>query len=85
MSMKYTARCTCGAVQFGFNTDPDFVASCHCLDCKRASGGEAATFFGVPQDDLPELAEAASQRAGNHANPRPATAAEILELFRRIY
>jgi hypothetical protein len=52
MSMKYTARCTCGAVQFGFNTDPDFVASCHCLDCKRASGGEAATFFGVPQDDF---------------------------------
>jgi maleylacetate reductase len=41
--------------------------------------------FGVPQDDLPELADAAAQRAGNQANPRPATAAEILELFRGIF
>ena len=24
---------------------------CHCLDCKKSSGGEAATFFGVPEDD----------------------------------
>ena len=52
MPRKYTAQCACGAVKFGFDTDPDFIASCHCLDCKRASGGEAATFFGVPQDDF---------------------------------
>ena len=41
--------------------------------------------FGVPEDDLPRVAEAASQRAGNQANPRPASAGEILELFRGIY
>lgn len=52
MSKKYTGQCTCGAVKFEFNTDPEFIANCHCLDCKRASGGEAATFFGVPQDDF---------------------------------
>jgi hypothetical protein len=52
MTSKYTAQCACGAVKFGFNTDPDFVANCHCLDCKRASGGEMATFFAVPQDDF---------------------------------
>ena len=39
-------------MKFGFNTDPDFVANCHCLDCKRASGGESAIFFAVPQDDF---------------------------------
>jgi hypothetical protein len=39
-------------VTFGFDTDPAFIANCHCLDCKRASGGEAATFFGVPQNDF---------------------------------
>lgn len=50
--MKYTAQCACGAVKFGFNSDPDFVANCHCGDCKRASGGEMATFFGVPEDDF---------------------------------
>src|SRR5262249_36534897 len=42
----------CGAVKFEFDTDPTFVAVCHCLDCKKASGGEAATFFGVPEDDF---------------------------------
>jgi hypothetical protein len=52
MAKKYTAQCACGAVKFEFDTDPDFIANCHCLDCKRASGGEMATFFGVPEDDF---------------------------------
>jgi hypothetical protein len=52
MAKKYTGQCACGAVTFAFDSDPDFVAHCHCLDCKKASGGEAATFFGVPQDDF---------------------------------
>ena len=51
MAKKYTAQCACGTVKFEFNTDPEFVAVCHCLDCKKASGGEAAMFFGVPADD----------------------------------
>jgi hypothetical protein len=52
MTKKHTAQCACGAVKFEFNTDPTFIAVCHCLDCKKASGGEAATFFGVPEDDF---------------------------------
>lgn len=52
MAKKHRARCACGAVQFEFDTDPDFIAVCHCRDCKKASGGEAATFFGVPEDDF---------------------------------
>ena len=52
MARKHHGRCACGAVQFGFDTDPDFIAMCHCLDCKKASGGEAAVFFGVPEDDF---------------------------------
>src|SRR5215813_11504774 len=36
MPKKYTAQCACGAVKFEFNTDPTFVAVCHCLDCKKA-------------------------------------------------
>jgi len=50
MAKKHTARMS--AVKFEFNTDPTFVAVCHCLDCKKSSGGEAATFFGVPEDDF---------------------------------
>ncbi len=37
--------------------------------------------LGVPEEDLPSLAEAASQRAGNQANPVPATADEIEALL----
>jgi hypothetical protein len=49
MSETYTGRCACGAVTYGFTTEPTFVANCHCTDCKRASGGEMATFVAVPE------------------------------------
>jgi hypothetical protein len=52
MTKKYAGRCACGTVTFAFDKDPEFIANCHCLDCKKASGGEAATFFGVPEDDF---------------------------------
>jgi hypothetical protein len=52
MPKKYTGKCACGAVKFEFATDPDFIAVCHCLDCKKASGGESATWFGVPENDF---------------------------------
>jgi maleylacetate reductase len=41
--------------------------------------------LGVPEADLPELAAAAADRAGNRANPRPATAPEIEELLRSVW
>jgi maleylacetate reductase len=48
-------------------------------------GFERLRDFDVPEADLPEVAAAAAERAGNQANPRPATPAEILQLFSRIY
>jgi maleylacetate reductase len=41
--------------------------------------------FSVPRVDLPQVGEAASQRAGNLANPRPATPGEILALLETIW
>jgi maleylacetate reductase len=41
--------------------------------------------LGVPADDLAELATAAAQRAGNQANPHPATPAEIEHLLRSVW
>ena len=52
MAGQYTGQCACGAIRFAFDTAPEFIANCHCNDCKRASGGEMATFFGVPADDF---------------------------------
>lgn len=48
-------------------------------------GFERLRTFGVPEADLPAIAEATAQRAGNLANPRPATVDEILTLLRSIY
>jgi hypothetical protein len=52
VAKQYSARCACGAVTFEFDTDQNFVAVCHCLDCKKASGGEAATIIAVPENDF---------------------------------
>jgi maleylacetate reductase len=41
--------------------------------------------FGVPAEDLPEIAAATVQRAGAKANPRVATAAEVEQLLHNIY
>ena len=41
--------------------------------------------LGVPEDELDEVAEATVERAGAKANPRPASAAEVAELFRSIW
>jgi maleylacetate reductase len=41
--------------------------------------------FAVSEDELDDVAEATAQRAGAKANPRPASPAEIADLFRGIY
>ena len=51
----------------------------------RLGGFERLRDFGVPEHELAEVAEAAAQRAGNQANPRPATPAEIEQLLHKIY
>lgn len=52
MQKKHTARCACGAIRFEFDTDPTFVADCHCKDCQKSSGGAMATWFAVPEEDF---------------------------------
>ncbi|HEV8687137.1 MAG TPA: iron-containing alcohol dehydrogenase [Gaiellaceae bacterium] len=49
------------------------------------SGPTRLRELGVPESDLPELAEAAARRAGNQANPRPATPREAEQLLRSIW
>ena len=52
----------------------------------RLGGGPARLRdLGVPEDDLPELAAAAAQRAGNQANPQPATPEEVERLLREVW
>ena len=70
MAKKHTAQCVCGAVKFEFNTDPTFVAVCHCLDCNKASGGEAAMFFGVTEDDFTLISGEPKAFHGKGARPK---------------
>jgi maleylacetate reductase len=51
----------------------------------RLGGFERLRDFGVPEEDLPEIAAATVQRAGAKANPRPASAAEVEQLLHNIY
>jgi alcohol dehydrogenase class IV len=51
----------------------------------RLGGFERLRDFGVPEDELSSVAEAASQRPGNQANPRPATPDEIEDLLRSTW
>jgi alcohol dehydrogenase class IV len=51
----------------------------------RLAGFARLRDLGVPEDELGEVAEATVQRAGAKANPRPASAAEVAELFRSIW
>jgi maleylacetate reductase len=51
----------------------------------RAAGFERLRDLGIPEDELPLVAAAAAERPGAHANPRPATPAEIAELLRGVW
>jgi maleylacetate reductase len=56
-----------------------------CEELARLSGYERLRDLGVPENELDEVAEATADRAGAKANPRPASPAEIAELFRSIW
>jgi alcohol dehydrogenase class IV len=51
----------------------------------RLSGFTLLRHLGVPEDDLPALAEAAAERGGAKANPRPASAVDVLDLYRSVW
>jgi maleylacetate reductase len=51
----------------------------------RLGGFRRLRDFGVPEQELEEIAAATVERAGAKANPRPASVGEIEELLRSIY
>ena len=51
----------------------------------RLGGFERLRDFGVPNDDLADLADAAASRRGNAVNPRVATPEEIRALFESVW
>jgi maleylacetate reductase len=51
----------------------------------RLAGFERLRDLGVPKPELPLVAEAAAERAGAKANPRPASPGEIADLLRGVW
>jgi maleylacetate reductase len=51
----------------------------------RLAGFERLRDLGVPEPELPVVAEAVAERAGAKANPRPAAPAEIADLLRSVW
>jgi alcohol dehydrogenase class IV len=60
-------------------------AAGRCDELSRLAGYERLRDLGVPGDELAEVAEATAVRPGALANPRPASPAEIAELFQSIW
>ena len=51
----------------------------------RLGGFERLRDFGVPEEELAEVAAATVERAGAKANPRPVSAADVERLLHNIY
>jgi maleylacetate reductase len=51
----------------------------------RLAGYERLRDLGVPEEELGAVAAAAAERPGARANPRPASAGEIAELYRSVW
>ena len=44
--------CQCGRVRFEARGRPNWVAHCHCADCRRATAAALATYAGFPRDKV---------------------------------
>jgi maleylacetate reductase len=54
-------------------------------ELKELAGFSTLSALGVPEGDLPALAETVAQRPGARANPRPVSAGDALELLRESF
>jgi maleylacetate reductase len=69
--------------RFGEAMGADAIARTE--ELARLAGFTRLRELGVPEPELPLVAEAAAVRGGARANPRPASPAEIAELLRSVW
>jgi alcohol dehydrogenase class IV len=83
------AICLPPALRFNAEFVPSELLGGHAAEraeeLSRLAGFTTLSALGVPEADLPGLAEAVAQRPGARANPRPATPADVEELLRSIW
>ncbi len=85
------ALCLPPALRFNAEVAPDAVQRFHDAvgtdveELARLGGFERLRDFGIPEEDLSEIAAATVERAGAKANPRQASAADVEQLLHNIY
>jgi len=83
------AICLPPALRFNERFVPAELLRGHAADraeeLAHLAGFTTLSALGVPQDDLPELAATAASRAGAQANPRPASADDVLALLSSVF
>ena len=50
MTAPFEGGCACRSIRYTVNTEPLFVAHCHCKDCQKMTGAHMATVAGIPSD-----------------------------------
>lgn len=48
----YPAACLCGAVSIEAAGEPDFIAACHCVACRRHTGAPVAVYLDYKRDRI---------------------------------
>jgi hypothetical protein len=48
----HEGSCRCGAIKLELRAAPRWVASCHCKDCRQATGAAFATYVGCALDTV---------------------------------
>ena len=50
--MTYCRQCLCGAIRYQLSGEPNFVALCHCSDCRRSAGAPMVAWAMFPEAAL---------------------------------
>ena len=80
MSATLEGSCLCGAVRIELSGAPYRVGICHCLDCRKKSGGIFASWAIYPADQVKVVGTTSShERGGNVRHFCPACGSPVYE------
>lgn len=57
MTKSLKGRCLCGAVSYKGSGDPQIVAHCYCIDCRKSSGTGHGTHVAMPESAVSVLGD----------------------------
>jgi hypothetical protein len=50
--MSHQGGCHCGAVRYEVNGEPQHVALCHCVDCRKSAGAPMVAWAAFAEDEF---------------------------------